>query len=151
MFEKVEDYSVDPIKIVVDYFAQSPHADKPNLTVCIYKNGDGNTPDPPFLSGINFINNIGLTKRDAFRDVVSSHKGSMRIFCGHINSMVVTDVGGHNAISALSPCSTFNYDLRNSAPIGFMALEDGCLMQKRSTGFKTIRIGPGAGAGPFQF
>ena len=44
MFEKVEDYPVDPIMIGADYFAQDPRADKLNLTVGIYQNGDGNTP-----------------------------------------------------------------------------------------------------------
>ena len=44
MFEKVEDYPVDPIMIGADYFAQDPRADKLNLTVGIYQDGDGNTP-----------------------------------------------------------------------------------------------------------
>ncbi|AGI66641.1 hypothetical protein OAN307_c09200 [Octadecabacter antarcticus 307] len=106
---------------------------------------------PPFLSGINFMDDIGLTNRDAFRDVVSCHTGSMRIVCGHIHSMMVTDVGGHIAISAPSPCSTFNYDLRDGAPLGFMALKDGCLLHTWAVGFQTIRIGPDAGPGPFRF
>ncbi|MDE0969546.1 MAG: phosphodiesterase [Octadecabacter sp.] len=106
---------------------------------------------PPFLSGINFMDNIGLTNRDAFCDIVSCHIGPMRIVCGHIHSMMITDVGGHTAISAPSPCSTFNYDIRDCAPIGFMVQEDGCLLHKWSTVFQTIRIGPGIGTGPFQF
>jgi aspartate/tyrosine/aromatic aminotransferase len=44
MFEKVEDYPVDPIMIGADYFAQDPRADKLNLTVGIYQDGDGKTP-----------------------------------------------------------------------------------------------------------
>lgn len=44
MFEKVEDYPVDPIMIGADYFAQDPRTDKLNLTVGIYQDGDGQTP-----------------------------------------------------------------------------------------------------------
>jgi len=44
MFEKIEDYPVDPIMIGADYFAQDPRTDKLNLTVGIYQDGDGKTP-----------------------------------------------------------------------------------------------------------
>jgi Icc protein len=106
---------------------------------------------PPFRSGINFMDDIGLTNRAAFRDVVSDHTGPLRIVCGHIHSMMVSEVGGHIAISAPSPCSTFAYDRRTDAPVGFMTLEDGCLLHTWEGGFQTIRIGPDAGPGPFPF
>ncbi|PRY91005.1 aromatic amino acid transaminase [Donghicola tyrosinivorans] len=44
MFEKVQDYPVDPIMIGADYFAQDPRADKLNLTVGIYQDAQGRTP-----------------------------------------------------------------------------------------------------------
>ena len=44
MFEKVEDYPVDPIMIGADYFAQDPRQDKLNLTVGIYQDEEGKTP-----------------------------------------------------------------------------------------------------------
>jgi Icc protein len=106
---------------------------------------------PPFRSGINFMDEIGLTNCDAFRDIVADYTGPLRIVCGHIHSMMVMDVGGHIAISAPSPCSTFSYDLRADAPVGFNNLEDGCLLHTWNAGFQTIRIGPDAGAGPFPF
>jgi Icc protein len=105
----------------------------------------------PFRSGINFMDDIGLTNRDAFRGIVADHTGPLRIVCGHIHSMMVTDVGGHIAISAPSPCSTFSYDLRADAPVGFNTLEDGFLLHTWNAGFQTIRIGPDAGAGPYPF
>lgn len=106
---------------------------------------------PPFRSGIGFMDDIGLTNSDEFRDVVADHTGPLRIVCGHIHSMMVADVGGHIAISAPSPCSTFSYDLRDDAPVGFNTLEDGCLVHTWDAGFQTIRIGPDAGSGPFPF
>jgi aspartate/tyrosine/aromatic aminotransferase len=44
MFEKVEDYPVDPIMIGAEYFAQDPRRDKLNLTVGIYQDEQGRTP-----------------------------------------------------------------------------------------------------------
>lgn len=44
MFEKVQDYPVDPIMIGADYFAQDPRTDKLNLTVGIYQDTQGRTP-----------------------------------------------------------------------------------------------------------
>lgn len=97
------------------------------------------------------MDDIGLSNRDAFREFVSDHSGPLRIVCGHIHSMMVMDVGGHVAISAPSPCSTFAYDQRAEAPVGFMGIEDGCLLHNWDSGFRTIRIGPDTGSGPFPF
>lgn len=44
MFEKVEEYPVDPIMIGADYFAQDPRKDKLNLTVGIFQDAAGKTP-----------------------------------------------------------------------------------------------------------
>ena len=106
---------------------------------------------PPFACGIGFMDEIGLTNRQALRDVLVGHAGPLRIVCGHIHNMIVSDVAGHIAISAPSPASTFAYDLRPSAPVGFMTQEDGCLLHRWDAGFQSIRIGPIAGSGPFPF
>ncbi len=105
----------------------------------------------PFRCGIGFMDAIGLTNRDALRDVLAGHSGPLRIVCGHIHSMMVTDFAGHTAISAPSPCSSFAFDCRQDAPVGYMTQEDGCLLHLWSAGFQTIRIGPQAGSGPFPF
>lgn len=106
---------------------------------------------PPFTSGIGFMDDIGLTNRNALRDVVARYQGPLRMVCGHIHNMMVTDIAGHIAISAPSPCSTFAYDRRADAPVGFYTQEDGCLLHRWNAGFQTIRIGPLAGAGSFPF
>ena len=68
-----------------------------------------------------------------------------------IHSMMVVDCAGHIAISAPSPYSTFAYDPRTDATVGFMTQEDGCLVHKWDAGFQSVRIGLVAGAGPFPF
>ncbi len=106
---------------------------------------------PPFASGIRFMDEIGLTNRDALRDIIADYKGILRMVCGHVHCMMVTDIAGHIALSAPSPCSTFAYDRRTDAPIGFHTQEDGCLLHRWDGGFQSIRIGPVAGPGPFPF
>ena len=106
---------------------------------------------PPFASGIAFMDDIGLTNIAAFHDVIAGHEGQLRIICGHIHSMMVTDVAGRIAISSPSPCSTFAFDRRADAPAGFMELEDGCLLHRWDAGFHTVRIGRDGGTGPFPF
>lgn len=106
---------------------------------------------PPFACGIGFMDEIGLTNQQAFRDIVAAHQGPLRILCGHIHSMIVSDIAGHIAISAPSPCSTFAYDRRRDAPVGYMTQEDGCLLHRWNDGFQTVRIGPVAGLGPYPF
>lgn len=44
MFEKVEEYPVDPIMIGAELFAQDPRTDKLNLTVGVYEDEHGRTP-----------------------------------------------------------------------------------------------------------
>ena len=106
---------------------------------------------PPFPSGIGFMDDIGLTNRAEFCEIIANYQGTLRIVCGHIHSMMVVDCAGHIAISAPSPCSTFAYDLRTDAPVGFMTQEDGFLVHKWDAGFQSVRIGMVAGAGPFPF
>ncbi len=106
---------------------------------------------PPFACGIGFMDTIGLTNRDDLRDVVTAYEGTLRIVCGHIHSMIVSDIAGHVSISAPSPCSTFAYDRRPDAPVGYMTQEDGCLLHRWDAGFQSIRIGPVAGLGPLPF
>lgn len=106
---------------------------------------------PPFSSGIDFMDNISLTNSAALCDLVAGYAGTLRVVCGHIHSMFVTDFAGKIAISAPSPCSVFAYDRRADAPIGFMIQQDGCLLHRWDGGFQTIRIGAEAGLGPFSF
>jgi len=106
---------------------------------------------PPFACGIKFMDAIGLTNKDDLCSVVAEYSGTLRMVCGHIHNMIVSDIAGHIAISAPSPCSTFAYDRRSDAPVGFRTQEDGCLLHRWNGGFQTIRIGPMAGSGPFPF
>ena len=106
---------------------------------------------PPFSCGIRFMDDIGLTNQQDFTDAVRGYAGELRIVCGHIHAMMIQTVAGHVPVSAPSPNSTFAYDRRPDAPVGFHTQEDGCLLHRWDGGFQSIRIGPNDGAGPFPF
>ena len=106
---------------------------------------------PPFPCGIRFMDDIGLTNQRDFADAVRGYAGELRIVCGHIHAMMIQTIAGHVAISAPSPNSTFAYDRRHDAPVGFHTQEDGCLLHRWDEGFQSIRIGPDDGDGPFPF
>ena len=106
---------------------------------------------PPFQSGIGFMDDIGLTNRVAFREVIAQYSSELRVVCGHIHSLVIASISGHIALSAPSPCSTFESDYRADAQVGYRDMEDGCLLHRYDGSFQSVRIGPVAGAGPFPF
>ena len=106
---------------------------------------------PPFTCGIRFMDDIGLTNADALAEVIAGYSGTLRLVCGHIHSLIVSDFSGHIAISAPSPCSSFAFDRRSDAAVGYMTQQDGCLLHMWDNGFRSIRIGPVAGSGPYPF
>ena len=106
---------------------------------------------PPFLCGVGFMDDIGLTNREALTAILTDHRGPLRLVCGHIHSLMISDVAGHIAISAPALASTIAPDCRPDAPVGFMTQEDGCLLHRWDGGFQSIRIGPTSGAGPYPF
>ncbi len=106
---------------------------------------------PPFQTGIAFMDRIGLQGFEPLAEILSSHRGEVRAVCGHVHSMMIANIGGTTAISSPSPCSSFEFDSRPDAPVGFFDQEDGCLLHRWQGGFQSIRIATQAGNGPFPF
>jgi Icc protein len=106
---------------------------------------------PPFKSGITFMDKIGLRGVDALADLLSDHCGELRVVCGHIHCMMVSEVGTKIALSAPSPCSSFAFDLRETAPVGYFDREDGFLIHRWDGAFSSVRVSLDGGAGPFPF
>jgi len=92
-----------------------------------------------------------LENTNEFKTIISNFNGELRVVCGHIHCMMVANLNNHIAISSPSPCSSFEYDTRSSAPVGFINEVDGCLLHRWNNGFKSVRIGPLVGSGPFPF
>ena len=95
---------------------------------------------PPFICGIDFMDEINLTNKDAFHDAVASYSGEIRIVCGHIHCTMIRTVVGQVAISAPAPGNSFAFDRPVDAPENFQTREDGCLLHRWDGGFQTIHI-----------
>lgn len=107
---------------------------------------------PPFMSGIRFMDGIGLTGVDRLREVLEgSRAADIRIVCGHLHLSATGSVGRVPAIVGPSPCSTFQFDLRADAPVGFFLGSGGFMVHDWSSGFRSMHVPSGLGAGPFAF
>lgn len=107
---------------------------------------------PPFKSGINFMDSIGLhTGQSRLSEILKSYFGELIVVCGHIHRNIVTRLAGHTVISAPSTCSSFLYNVHKNAPVGFLKQAGGLILHDWSQGFKSIRIEAQRGAGPFAF
>ncbi len=106
----------------------------------------------PFKSGITFMDSIGLQKGTSkLSAILGKYQGELLILCGHIHRNILTSLAGHSVISAPSVCSSFLFNTHHDAPIGFLKQEGGFLLHQWADGFKSIRIDPVRGDGPFPF
>ena len=107
---------------------------------------------PPFDTGMAFMDSLGLRNGgQQLKKILSSFIGDLIVVCGHIHRNISTQIGGHAVITAPSVCSSFLYNIHNDAPVGFLKQEGGVLLHRWLDGFKTIRIEPTRGDGPFAF
>lgn len=106
---------------------------------------------PPFTTGIGFMDRIGLEGGAELECVLSRYEKDIRIVCGHIHCTMISTIGSKVALSAPSPCSSFAFDRRADAPVGFYQQEDGFMLHHWRDGFQSVRISAEAGEGPFPF
>ena len=107
---------------------------------------------PPFKSGMAFMDSIGLQRgTEQLSEVLTAYQGEILVLCGHIHRNISTRLAGHTVISAPSVCSSFLFNTHHDAPIGFLKQEGGALLHQWADGFKSIRIDPVRGDGPFAF
>ena len=107
---------------------------------------------PPFKSGMAFMDSIGLQNgTEQLSEILAEYQGEILVLCGHIHRNISTRLAGHTVISAPSVCSSFLFNTHHDAPIGFLKQEGGVLLHQWAEGFKSIRIDPVRGDGPFGF
>lgn len=106
---------------------------------------------PPFVTGIQFMDRIGLEGADRLASILAAHSGPIRVAFGHIHCTMIAEVGGKLAVSCPSPASSFPLDLRPDAPGGFMTEEDGFMVHVWRDGFTSTRVSMTGGDGPFPF
>ena len=107
---------------------------------------------PPFETGIKFMDKIGLKSgRGEFENIVKAYSGEMRIVCGHVHSIMISEIDSTTIISAPSPCSSFLFNIKHDAIVGFMDAGEGCFIHRWKTGFQSIKLNNSLGSGPFPF
>jgi Icc protein len=83
---------------------------------------------PPFLTGIEHMDCIGLEQREQFLDIVARHHQVVAILCGHLHRNIQTQIGGRRALTCPSPAHQVDFDLRPGAPSRFRMEPPGYLM-----------------------
>lgn len=106
---------------------------------------------PPFLSGIRFMDAIGLAGIDALRDVLERSAADIRIVCGHLHLVATGSVGRIPVIVGPSTCSTFRLDFRPDAPVGFFAGGGGFMVHDWADEFRSMHVPAVIGEGPSPF
>lgn len=106
---------------------------------------------PPLMSGIAFMDAIGLSNPDDPATVLRDAGRDLRLVCGPIHGTRFTAVGGCPVLSAPATCSTFDADFREGAPAGFHDGPGGFLLNGWKAGFRTVEISPAPGSGPWPF
>lgn len=77
---------------------------------------------PPFDTGLVDFDEIGLTGREAFGEIVSRHRQVQAIACGHVHRDIVTSWRG--VLVAVTPGTGYQYALRLDEIRNFVAVAE---------------------------
>ncbi|KXF83140.1 phosphodiesterase [Enterovibrio coralii] len=92
---------------------------------------------PPFESGIQFMDAIGLDGANAFSEILAQSERDIRVICGHLHNSIVCSVGGKTVLSSPSTASSFVTDHRDNAPVGFTQQAGGYMLHEWNNGFRS--------------
>lgn len=106
---------------------------------------------PPFNSGIAFMDSIGLARKDRLAEVIARSRADIRLVCGHLHAAITGQISRFPAFVGPSPCSTFQFDLRTDAPIGFFDCSGGFMVHQWDGVFLSAHIPAQMGLGPHNF
>jgi 3',5'-cyclic AMP phosphodiesterase CpdA len=108
---------------------------------------------PPFRTFIGHMDNVGLARTEAFRDVIARHPQVERILCGHLHRPIETRVAHAIASTCPSTAHQIALDLTPGAPEGFVMEPPGYQLHQWTpeTGFVSHTAVVGAWAGPYPF
>jgi 3',5'-cyclic-AMP phosphodiesterase len=83
---------------------------------------------PPFQSGIDHMDQVGLSKLDDFVGVVARYPQIERILCGHLHRSISVRIGSTLAMTAPSTAHQVALDFRASTPDYFVMEPPGFLL-----------------------
>lgn len=106
----------------------------------------------PFVSGIGFMDEIGLHGRERFTEIVARHPQIEIILCGHLHRNIQTTVGGRRVSTCPSPAHQVALDLRTDTAGGFSLEPPGYLLHWWHDGhLVTHGVMIGSYDGPYPF
>ena len=74
---------------------------------------------PPFNTGIGHMDEIGLSGKDQFANIVSQYPNIELITCGHLHRNIRANVGGRSVMTCPSTAHSVQLDLSQNAPAEF--------------------------------
>lgn len=107
---------------------------------------------PPFVTGIDHMDKIGLKGSEGFASVMAQHPQVELILCGHLHRTIRAQVGGRPVLTCPSPAHQVALDLAPDAPSCFRMEPPGYMLHWWNDGTlvsHTAVIGDYAGPYPF--
>jgi 3',5'-cyclic-AMP phosphodiesterase len=108
---------------------------------------------PPFLTGIEHMDRLGLEGARAMGSVIDGHRHIERVLCGHLHRPIQLRWHGTVAMTAPSTAHQVVLDLRREAPVAFAMEPPAFLLHvwREGTGLITHTSYIGEFPGPFPF
>ena len=72
---------------------------------------------PPFRTGIEYMDDIGLEGADALAAVIARYRNIERVLCGHLHRTIQTRWAGTVAMTIPSTAHAVNLDVRQDVPL----------------------------------
>lgn len=80
---------------------------------------------PPFATGIDAMDAIGLADSDEFSELVAAHPNVLGIWCGHLHRPITCRWAGTVVTTCPSTAHQVGLDLRSTAPLSFVMEQPG--------------------------
>ena len=108
---------------------------------------------PPFATGIQHMDRIGLDGADRMADIVLRYPNVERVLCGHLHRSIEARWAGTLARTAPSTAHQVTLDLRDDAPSSFMMEPPAFLLHiwQEGVGVVTHTSYVGDFPGPYRF
>lgn len=107
---------------------------------------------PPFTSGIEHMDRIGLSGTDAFAHILRQHPQIQAVLCGHLHRNIHTRVGERSVLCSVSPAHQVALELEGGEAGGFTLEPPGFMLHRWKDGqllSHAVVIGEFDGPHPF--
>jgi 3',5'-cyclic-AMP phosphodiesterase len=107
---------------------------------------------PPFLTGIDHVDRVGLFGRDGFADVMRRHGQVEAVLCGHVHRIMRATVGRRAVMTGPSTAHQVALDLQPESPPAFVMEPPGYVLHRwNGEGLVSLAAVLGDWPGPFPF